>query len=270
MTTIRLIMSNLMCTVRIKQFKIFRTVVLLVSILMVNCLLILQRAPEGSFHEQPVLKPVLLGTCSNIPIPISSDVPVAQLGTISVSTLRAAVEPLTASTLTAPKELFTVRALNELKFNGMKNEVTLSATEPPFARGIFFGDCFVANLTEHRPSPESIVHMTFVAEEESKVKWEEKTMRVRVTAYDPGRCCTPGLGVTKTGRSAYSQGVAVDPKVIPLGSRLDIPGYGSWILADDTGSRIKGKKLDVRFLDHSTAKEWGDPWLTVRVWVRKR
>jgi 3D (Asp-Asp-Asp) domain-containing protein len=42
--------------------------------------------------------------------------------------------------------------------------------------------------------------------------------------------------------------VAVDPKVIPLGSRLYIPGYGV-ATAGDTGSSIKGNKIDLGFDD---------------------
>lgn len=50
---------------------------------------------------------------------------------------------------------------------------------------------------------------------------------VIVTAYCPcSTCCgSHANGLTATNRDATRAGVAVDPKVIPLGSRLDIPGY---------------------------------------------
>jgi 3D (Asp-Asp-Asp) domain-containing protein len=38
--------------------------------------------------------------------------------------------------------------------------------------------------------------------------------------------------------------VAVDPRVIPLGSKIHIEGVGEWI-AEDTGGKIKGKRLDL-------------------------
>lgn len=98
-----------------------------------------------------------------------------------------------------------------------------------------------------------------------------------VSAYCPcSICCGKSAdGKTATGRDANLPGVAVDKTVIPLGSRLDIPGYnrgsngnGSWILADDTGKVIKGFRIDVRFETHKEALEWGRKKLRVRVWKK--
>ena len=103
-------------------------------------------------------------------------------------------------------------------------------------------------------------------------------MWVTVTAYCPCKKCCGRFadGRTHTGRDAYKAGVAVDPTVIPLGSRLDIPGYdrgpngnGSWILADDTGSRVVGKRIDVRFKTHEEAIKWGVKRLKIRIWKKK-
>jgi len=103
---------------------------------------------------------------------------------------------------------------------------------------------------------------------------------VKVTAYCPCELCcgSNSDGKTATGRDAYLPGVASDPTVIPLGSRIDIPGYtrgpnnnGSWILVDDTGSAIKGNHIDVRFRTHSEALRWAarhGPKLRIRVWRR--
>jgi len=102
---------------------------------------------------------------------------------------------------------------------------------------------------------------------------------VTATAYCPcRRCCgNHADGRTATGRCAYSAGVAVDPGVIPLGARLDIPGYtrgaggnGSWIPADDVGGAIDGAHIDVRFRTHSEALRWGVRRIRVRVWTRSR
>ena len=101
--------------------------------------------------------------------------------------------------------------------------------------------------------------------------------RVQVRAYGYCECsvCCDGFadGKTATGRNAQLAGVAVDPKVIPLGSRVDIPGYtrgtngnGSWILADDVGGAIKGNVIDVRFKTHAEARAWGVRVIWIRVW----
>ncbi len=50
--------------------------------------------------------------------------------------------------------------------------------------------------------------------------------------------------------------VAVDPKVIPLGTRLFIPGYG-YAIADDIGGAIKGNKIDLAFDSHGEAMQFG-------------
>ena len=64
-----------------------------------------------------------------------------------------------------------------------------------------------------------------------------------VTGYCP--VCDRS-GRTATGRAFHLPGVAVDPRVIPLGSILTIPGYGANVVADDVGGAIKGRRLDVR------------------------
>ncbi|MBO5650355.1 MAG: 3D domain-containing protein, partial [Selenomonas sp.] len=53
-----------------------------------------------------------------------------------------------------------------------------------------------------------------------------------------------GAGITATGIPARRGVVAVDPGVIPLGSRVYIPGYGVAIAAD-TGGAIRGQKVDL-------------------------
>jgi len=109
-------------------------------------------------------------------------------------------------------------------------------------------------------------------------EWKQTRKKMLVTAYCPCRICCGkhANGKTATMSSAWEPGAAVDPKVIPHGSRIDVPGYkrgpnknGSWIKADDSGSAIKGNKIDLRFDTHQEAKEWGRKWLVVRIWTRK-
>lgn len=106
---------------------------------------------------------------------------------------------------------------------------------------------------------------------DTKKKPDHFYIRVRVTAYCPcEKCCGKYAdGKTATGRNAYKPGVAVDPKVISLGSRLDIPGYHNWVLADDVGGAIKGKHVDVRLKNHKKALTWArshQDYMTIRVW----
>lgn len=83
------------------------------------------------------------------------------------------------------------------------------------------------------------------------------------TAYAPhhGRGVD---GVTATGLPARRGVVAVDPRVIPLGSVVYVEGYGV-ALAADTGGAIRGNRVDVCFDTAREAYRWGRR--TVRVYI---
>ncbi|GAB6172579.1 3D domain-containing protein [Paradesulfitobacterium aromaticivorans] len=61
---------------------------------------------------------------------------------------------------------------------------------------------------------------------------------------------------TATGVYPHEGLIAVDPKVIPLGSKVYVEGYG-YAIAADTGGAIKGQKVDVFFSSLNRALEWG-------------
>lgn len=83
-----------------------------------------------------------------------------------------------------------------------------------------------------------------------------KKLNMRSTAYTAGPESTgkrpgdKGYGITASGMKAQRGVVAVDTRVIPIGTKLYIEGYG-YAIAGDTGSAIKGNKIDV-FLDSYT------------------
>ncbi|QQE77010.1 G5 domain-containing protein [Alicyclobacillus sp. SO9] len=83
------------------------------------------------------------------------------------------------------------------------------------------------------------------------------TMRVEVTAYSAG-------GHTATGAPAKPGEAAVDPSIIPLGSRITIPGYGT-VVARDTGGGIVGHHIDICLATQAQARRWGIRYMTVYV-----
>ena len=71
------------------------------------------------------------------------------------------------------------------------------------------------------------------------------------SAYDPGNS-----NRTATGTLVRRGVIAVDPSVIPLGTRVFIPGYGEAV-AEDVGYAIKGYRIDVAFDSHAEALMFG-------------
>ena len=69
-------------------------------------------------------------------------------------------------------------------------------------------------------------------------------------------------GQTSTGLPVGPGVVAVDPAVIPLGTRLTIPGYGEGVAAD-TGSGVRGSTIDLWFPTTADALAWGKRTVTV-------
>lgn len=71
-------------------------------------------------------------------------------------------------------------------------------------------------------------------------------------------------GHTASGLRVRKGVVAVDPRVIPLGTRMFVPGYGNGIAAD-VGVAIKGKIIDLWMPSHRAAREWGRKTVTITV-----
>ena len=84
--------------------------------------------------------------------------------------------------------------------------------------------------------------------------------RIKVDAvayYLPGR--------TALGVPVRKGVVAVDPQLIPLGTKLHVPGYGP-SLAADVGTAIKGRIIDLWFPSTDEARAWGRRSVTITVY----
>lgn len=82
---------------------------------------------------------------------------------------------------------------------------------------------------------------------------------VSATAYT-ALCDTGCTGITATGinllKNPGLKVIAVDPSVIPLGSKVYVEGYG-YAVAGDTGGAIKGNKIDLYMQNHGDAVAFG-------------
>jgi uncharacterized protein YabE (DUF348 family)/3D (Asp-Asp-Asp) domain-containing protein len=92
-------------------------------------------------------------------------------------------------------------------------------------------------------------------------------LRVYATWYNPasaGRSPSdPSYGITATGVPVDRGVVAVDPSVIPLGTRLYIPGYGYGVAAD-TGGGIRGNMIDLGYPD-GVVPDWTTRWVDIYI-----
>lgn len=80
--------------------------------------------------------------------------------------------------------------------------------------------------------------------------------------------CPGCSGITKTGvnlkANPDAKVIAVDPSVIPLGSKVYVEGYG-YATAEDTGGAINGNRIDVFMPTQSGAVEWGRKQVKVTI-----
>lgn len=102
----------------------------------------------------------------------------------------------------------------------------------------------------------------YVPDGESPDVSGSRVLYVSATAYsaqDPGNSTRTAAG-TLVRRGV----IAVDPNVIPMGTRVFIPGYGEAV-AEDTGGAIKGNHIDIAFDTHKEALTFGRKNLEVYI-----
>lgn len=88
-------------------------------------------------------------------------------------------------------------------------------------------------------------------------KMNGKEMKVRATAY----CNDPITSTGKKPRPYHT--LAVDPKVIPYGSRVYIPEFNKVFIAEDCGGAIKGNRIDIYMNNEYECRQWGVRNITI-------
>ena len=78
-----------------------------------------------------------------------------------------------------------------------------------------------------------------------------KHMKVSATAYSNDPITATGTKPTE-GRT-----IAVDPKIIPYGTKVYIPQFDRVFIAEDCGSAIKGNRIDIYMNDYNRCMDWG-------------
>ena len=135
-------------------------------------------------------------------------------------------------------------------------EVTFCTT---YEDGIKLGRKIVGRAVIDAPVPETIIVGTSgtIVRDGQTIRFKQ-AMSMSATAYYWGPECTGKWadGFTYVGLKAEKGVIAVDPRVIPLWTRVYVDGYG-FAIAGDVGSAIKGSKIDLCYDTYAEALQWG-------------
>ncbi|EAC5234966.1 DUF348 domain-containing protein [Listeria monocytogenes] len=140
----------------------------------------------------------------------------------------------------------------EKKRDVIKENVTSNKTDKVVVRGT--KEKVVA-------TPVSNVSTSSATSSSSSTPSGGKTYKMESTAYSGGGTTAYGINLSA---NPGLKVIAVDPRIIPLGSKVWVEGYGEAI-AGDTGGAIKGNIVDVYFPNESQCYSWGRRMVTVKV-----
>ena len=104
------------------------------------------------------------------------------------------------------------------------------------------------------------VYITNVREIEKETEW----FYFVATGYSANDPLQGTNNITATGKEIKEGMIAVDSKIIPLGTRVEIKDMGVFV-AEDIGGKIKGNRIDIYFETKEEAKDFGRQVIWVRV-----
>lgn len=170
------------------------------------------------------------------------------------------------------EEKITLEEMNNIVENGTKKKVvapTRSAIAPKAAApevAVAKADSPKA-ASQEAPTPQAAAPEAPAAPEtpaptQSSNQGSWRTMQA--TGYSTNE---PGLGrYTANGTDLHKNPrvIAVDPNVIPLGTMVEVEGYGTYVAAD-TGGAIKGNKIDIHFTTVQQCYDFGRRSINIRI-----
>nr|WP_106781323.1 3D domain-containing protein [Lysinibacillus timonensis] len=152
-----------------------------------------------------------------------------------------------------------IKNWNQLKSDLIKPGLKLSLSEDTNSNGASSIKKTTTEVKEQKAS-------TTKAKTSATKKEASKEITVEASAYTAQ--CKGCSGITSTGinlkKNPDAKVISVDPNVIPLGTKVYIEGYGEAI-AGDTGSNIKGNRIDLFFSSKKEALNFGVQKIKVKI-----
>jgi 3D (Asp-Asp-Asp) domain-containing protein len=163
--------------------------------------------------------------------------------------------------LSADRSTVTVKTTEDTKSYNVSEPKEVVEVEP-----------VVEPVVEEAPAEEPVVVEEAVTEPaatetpqaETASARSGQTVTVEATAYSTNQPELSDTTATGINLNENPNVIAVDPSVIPLGSTVYVPGYGTFI-AGDTGSAINGNRIDVHITDLTQATNFGRQTIDVQI-----
>ena len=153
-----------------------------------------------------------------------------------------------------------------IKFSADKQEVVVKTEEEEHTYKVE-DNTEVVEVKAVEPTPQTATSQevqTTTTTQAAPASTEGYTLTVEATAYSYAEAGLSSYTADGTNLVNDPMVIAVDPRVIPLGTMVEIPGYGVFRAAD-TGGAIVGNKIDVHFPTVAQTYNFGRRIITIRI-----
>ena len=153
-----------------------------------------------------------------------------------------------------------------IKFSADKQEVVVKTEEEEHTYKVE-DNTEVVEVKAVEPTPQTATSQevqTTTTTQAAPATTEGYTLTVEATAYSYAEAGLSSYTADGTNLVNDPMVIAVDPRVIPLGTMVEIPGYGVFRAAD-TGGAIVGNKIDVHFPTVAQTYNFGRRTITIRI-----
>ena len=153
-----------------------------------------------------------------------------------------------------------------IKFSSDKQEVVVKTEEEEHTYKVE-DNTEVVEVKAVEPTPQTATSQevqTTTTTQAAPASTEGYTLTVEATAYSYAEAGLSSYTADGTNLVNDPMVIAVDPRVIPLGTMVEIPGYGVFRAAD-TGGAIVGNKIDVHFPTVAQTYNFGRRTITIRI-----